>query len=255
MGDKNEKKMPNYFNQLTEEEKKEYLELRQRLSMPGCKNRRNKSNETFMDIIKTIKKFVNGNSEREIERSLVCGIVWLDNGIAINTHQLSLITNKCKSSINGSFQALGYGTTPTGTESSTELIAKFSFMKKNFGELRQWTVRKKLCDNQSAPLKLTDLVKKRIGGEEDMTAPEEQCKPQQETEFCLVNFVQDLINKRGKKADTDHVKTEKVEDSMNPLNLNFTNENSSIFDDKFVFSQNESADLDSIDLEYLNLHM
>lgn len=254
MTDKGEKKLPNYFNELTEEEKSEYLDIRQRLSMPGCKNRRNKSNETFKDIIKTIEKFVRRNPEREIARSLVCGIVWLDNGIAINTHQLSLITNKCKSSINGSFQSLGYGTTPTGTESSTELIAKFSFMKKNFAELRQWTVRKILTDNKSLSMKLTDLVKKRIGGEENMTAPEEPCKPIQESEFCLVNFVQDLINKRGKSANNTPVQNEKCQEPLFQENINFSNERLSLFDDKFIFHQNESNEIDSIDDEYLNFN-
>lgn len=245
--------IPNYFDNLTEDEKNEYLELRQKLSMPGCKNRRNKSNETFLDIISTIKKFVIGNPEREIERSLVCGIVWLDNGIAINTHQLSLITNKCKSSINGSFQALGYGTTPTGTESSTELVKKFSFMKKNFSELRQWTVRKKLSSSQNAPMKLCDLVKKKIVGDEDLTAPEEPCKAQ-ESEFCLVDFVQDLINKRGnQKSQNSQIQQEKLPQPSAPQNINFSNSHPSLFDDKFIFSQN--SDLDPIDYEYLNFNM
>lgn len=251
MLDNSGKQIPNYFDQLTEEEKKEYIGIRQRFSLPGCKNRRNKSNETFLDIIKTIKNFVDRNPEREIERSLVCGIVWLDNGIAINTHQLSLITNKCKSSINGSFQALGYGTTPTGTESSTELVSKFSFMKKNFAELRQWTVRKKISDTKNTPVKLTDLVKKKIVGEEEFTAPE--VPAQKESDFSLVDFVQDLINKRGNKAKNE--KNEKFKDTITPDSSNFLNESTSLFDDKFVFNQNEVAELDSIDFEYLNFHM
>jgi hypothetical protein len=81
-------------------------------------------------------------------RGLVCGILWLDRGIAINTHQLSIVTNKCKSSLNGSFQSLGYGTIPSGADVGPEIIKVFPFMKGQFGMLRQWTIRQRIDDAQ-----------------------------------------------------------------------------------------------------------
>ncbi|KAH0802455.1 potassium/sodium hyperpolarization-activated cyclic nucleotide-gated channel 1 [Histomonas meleagridis] len=137
-------KKPNYWELLTEEDKVRYLELQKKFSSSEYKNRRNKSKETFQTLIDQIKSFVVRDDGNIIQRSLVCGIVWLDHGIAINTHQLCLLTDKCKSSINGSFQLIGYGTVPVGAESSSDLINTFPFLKNNFPELRQWTIRQRV---------------------------------------------------------------------------------------------------------------
>lgn len=148
---------PKYWNLLSEEDREDYRKLRQTLSSPSCKNRRNHSIETFREVVSTIKSYVQKDDENEWKRSLVCGIIWLSDTIAINTHQLRLLTSKCKSSINGSFQALGYGTVPTGADSCGELIKKYSFMKNKFSELRQWTVRQMLSQSPQ-PKRLADLI-------------------------------------------------------------------------------------------------
>jgi len=147
---------PRYWEFLSEEDKEGYWKLRTALASPVCKNRRNKSIQTFNEVITMIKNYVVRNDDKILGRSLVCGIIWLEDGVAINTHQLRMIISKCKSSINGSFQALGYGTIPTGADSAGELIRKFPFMRNNFAELRQWTVRQKV----SKPMKLSEIVSK-----------------------------------------------------------------------------------------------
>ncbi|OHS96650.1 hypothetical protein TRFO_09797 [Tritrichomonas foetus] len=253
---KNDKsdKQPNYFDQLSNEDKIKYQELKKQLSLPACKNRRNKSNETFQDMVNAIQSFVVRNDENDITRSLVCGIVWLDNGIAINTHQLSIITNKCKSSINGSFQSLGYGTTPTGTESSTEIISKFPFMKKNFGELRQWTVRQKLSQPSSQSLNLREIVQKHIlnnsqensqsntssnsYNEEDITPPEEELI-YGGGEFSLTEYVRNLIKKRSKPQNNEKM-AESLTENEQPV---FT-EKPSIQEDSFTIAGTEFEMLD-----------
>jgi hypothetical protein len=134
---------PAYFETLSEKDKQAYSHLRLSLSAPTCKNRRNKSLETFRGVVDCIKSFVIGTDEDHWKRALVCGICWFENSIAINTRQLKILTNKCKSSINGLFQSLGYGIVPSGSEAAAPLLNYFPFMKGNFTELRQWTVRQK----------------------------------------------------------------------------------------------------------------
>ena len=133
--------IPNYFEHLNEEDKNEYQKLRILLSDPSCKNRRNKSTKTFEDVVIQIKKFVVRNQEDDWKRSYVCGICWLENGIAINVRQLKILISKCKSSINGSFHRLGYEIIQPGAEYITSLISIFPFLKENFPELRKWTIR------------------------------------------------------------------------------------------------------------------
>ena len=132
---------PIYWDKLNDIDKASYILLRQTLSSPVCKNRRNRSAETFQEIIEAIKSFVVRNKEDDINRGLVCGLVWIGNDIAINIRQLRLLLSKCKSSINGSFQMIGYSTIPQNAESTTLLLNTFPFLKNNFGEMRQWTIR------------------------------------------------------------------------------------------------------------------
>jgi hypothetical protein len=92
----------------------------------------------MLDLIKAYA--IRGDAD-DLPRSLVCGVVWLANGIAVNIQQLKLLSSKCKSSINGSFSQLGYRPIPSGADTAGELIQKFPFMKDQFTELRQWTIR------------------------------------------------------------------------------------------------------------------
>jgi hypothetical protein len=135
---------PTHFDDLCEADKRAYERLRLSLSAPTCKNRRNKSLETFRGVVECIRAFVIGHDDDHWKRALVCGICWFENSIAINTRQFKILTNKCKSSINGLFLALGYGTVPSGSDAAAPLMTYFPFMRGNFNELRQWTVRQRL---------------------------------------------------------------------------------------------------------------
>jgi hypothetical protein len=137
--------IPAHFEELSEADKRAYERLRISLSAPTCKNRRNKSLEVFRGVVDCIKAFVIGHDDDHWKRALVCGICWFESSIAINTHQLKILTNKCKSSINGLFQSLGYGMVPSGSDAAVPLLTYFPFMRGNFNELRQWTVRQKLA--------------------------------------------------------------------------------------------------------------
>ena len=107
-----------------------------------------------------IRDSMRGDSE-DRNRALVCGIYWLKDSIAINTRQLIKILSKCKSSINGSFQQLGYGTIPAGVDSCGELIKVFPEWNNNFSELRQWTVRQ-LMSSAPKPSSIAEFLQKTL---------------------------------------------------------------------------------------------
>ncbi|EAX89551.1 hypothetical protein TVAG_086480 [Trichomonas vaginalis G3] len=150
---------PKYWERLSDTDKLMYVSLRASLSSPNCKNRRNKSAETFREIIDSLKTYVIRGDADDKNRALVCGIYWLKDSIAINTRQLIKILSKCKSSINGSFQQLGYGTIPAGADSCSELIKAFPELKNNFAELRQWTIRQ-LISATPNPSKLAEFIQR-----------------------------------------------------------------------------------------------
>ena len=124
--------IPDYWERLNDIDKEKYLMMREQLSSRSNKYRRNKSNETFATIIENIKSFVIQGDENDYNRGLVCGLIFLNEMfqdcllenskglenedlnsldkeyVAINTKQLRILLDKCKSSINGSFHQIGY---------------------------------------------------------------------------------------------------------------------------------------------------
>ncbi|EAX97353.1 hypothetical protein TVAG_293580 [Trichomonas vaginalis G3] len=131
------------WEKLSLRDREGYLELRTMLTSPACKNRRNKSVETFVDVVETIKAFVMRDDSDDLQRGIVCGMYWVGEDLAINTRQLRILLQKCKSSINGSLQMIGYASPTDANEASSILNKLFPFWKDNFKEMRQWTIRRK----------------------------------------------------------------------------------------------------------------
>jgi hypothetical protein len=136
-----EQPLPGYWERLSKEDQKQYLQLRTELSSPVFSNQRGRSAAQFNGILGMIKSFVVRGNASDANRALVCGIHWLAGAIAVNIRQLQLLTSKCKSSINGSLSHLGYGTVPAREHPTSVLTATFPWMKDSYSELRRWTVR------------------------------------------------------------------------------------------------------------------
>jgi hypothetical protein len=132
---------PKYFELLSPHDQEQYGELRSALSSQLCRNRRGKRVENFAEMMTSIRVFCIRHDEDDWKRCLVCGVYWLPSGIAINNRQLSILLDKCKSSINGSLQKMGYSTLQGRTESGTALSEAMPVLANNFNELREWTVR------------------------------------------------------------------------------------------------------------------
>jgi hypothetical protein len=132
---------PKYYEILTSSDQEKYNELRACLSSQMCRNRRGKRLDGFSDMLASIRRFTVRHNENDWKRCLVCGVCWLPTGIAINNRQLSILIDKCKSSINGSLQKMGYSMLQSRNESSSSLCEAIPLLKNNFNELREWTVR------------------------------------------------------------------------------------------------------------------
>jgi hypothetical protein len=136
--------LPRHWELLSCDDQAKYLALQQSLATPSQKNRRNRSVDTFPQTLETIKSFVNRNDGDDWKRSVVCGVCWLNSEgtVALNIRQLRVLVSKCKSSINGSFQFLGFDLVSAGMECSISLGKYLPVLHDNFQELRQWTIRK-----------------------------------------------------------------------------------------------------------------
>jgi len=132
---------PRFLELLTPEDREQYTNLKQSLTGAGTRNRRGKRLEAFADMLEKVKEYSIRGDDDDWKRSLVCGVCWVDSIIAINTRQLKCLISKCKSSINGSLHRMGYNPAVSGGDFSSALMEKIPFLKGNFSELRQWTIR------------------------------------------------------------------------------------------------------------------
>jgi hypothetical protein len=110
----------------------------------GDGSERNRRVAAFTEMLDAIKSFALQGDKNDSLRCIVCGICWLAEGLAVNTHELRQLIPKCKSSINGSLQRLGYTMNLNRTESSQAMAAFCPYLKDNTAELRKWTVRRRL---------------------------------------------------------------------------------------------------------------
>ena len=132
---------PKYWWLLTEQDKAGYTYIRSFIKNNPESNQRNKRLSTFTDMIEVIRRYAIRGDAGDANRCLVCGILWLPGAIAINTHQLGFLMAKCKSSINGSLQILGYKE-KIARKSASDLVGNSLYAIRNDrSELRKWTVR------------------------------------------------------------------------------------------------------------------
>lgn len=153
---------PDHFSSLNNNDQKKYNQLQSFFSTNFFRFNRFSRMKKFSDMLSTIHNYcIQGNQFDEI-RYIVCGIIWINNSILINISQLSILTCKCKSSLNDSFQKLGYirgykrrneQESPSNISSITndttninknyfnDIVKSIRFFRKNPKYLRNWSIR------------------------------------------------------------------------------------------------------------------
>jgi hypothetical protein len=134
------------IDHLNDEDRLEYYRLHDTFGMPVWRASRNCSSDNFRNLLCVIQKFVMKGDEEDGKRALATGILWIKDGIAVNALLLSRFISKSKSSINGGFHALGYGTIPSGGDISAQISDALHIGHQQFSLLRHWTVRRPMTD-------------------------------------------------------------------------------------------------------------
>jgi hypothetical protein len=133
---------PVYWYQLSSSDQLAYQDLQNEFYQDARKSRKGERLECFMNRIKCIKRFVQQHDDSDWKRSLVCGIFFFPESIVINIQQLRILMGKCKSSINGSLQQLGYVADPQGQGVERELWGRIPAPHRNLTDMKKWTVRR-----------------------------------------------------------------------------------------------------------------
>jgi hypothetical protein len=133
--------VPAYWDLLDDDDRAGYHRLQEEFLDGNFRHTRNARLEQFDAILERIRQYAERGDGNDARRFLVCGVCWLENAIAVNTRQLRLLVTKCKSSINGSLQKMGYTVQVSHSESWKVLFSRLPGLQGHFAELRQWSVR------------------------------------------------------------------------------------------------------------------
>ena len=133
--------LPGHWDLLTRSDLEAYVKLRKSFYDEIRKSKKGERLDAFIQRILKIKQFVERGDGDDWKRGLVCGIIFLPNSIAIHIQQFRLLLGKCKSSINGSLQAIGFAAHPQGGPIETELLMKVPIFQREHSEVKKWTVR------------------------------------------------------------------------------------------------------------------
>lgn len=137
---------PCFFELLSQQDREWYENMRRTLTDSTRRYKKNTRVESLRDALHMIRHFCVRRDDSDWRRCLVCGVCWMgEEVLAINTRQLRLLVDKCKSSINGALVKMGYDAYPSHSIDAAFIVIYIPFLKGNFTEQRQWTVRRRVA--------------------------------------------------------------------------------------------------------------
>jgi hypothetical protein len=129
------------WNSLSQDDRCEYLRLRASFHHGQKMSSKDRRVITFRRELNTVVQYLNRSSDKVDARCIVVGVCFVQGIACINTRQLKVFLNRCKSSINGSFQQLGYVAVRTKSKARNCCVAALPALEHDPNLLRQWTCR------------------------------------------------------------------------------------------------------------------
>ena len=123
---------PVFWERLPNEDRAEFLRLRNQLHSYQKPTGKDPRVVTFRKELLAVLKFIERDEAHREERSILTGIAFAGPFICVNTRLLKSFLGRCKSSINGSLQMIGYTSPSSNSDQSTKLINIFlNFMQRS----------------------------------------------------------------------------------------------------------------------------
>lgn len=129
------------WNQLSQDDKNEYLRIREEFRKNQKVSSKDRRVVTFRKELMTVLQFLERGPDNLETRCILTGLCFAGPIVCVNTRQLKSFLCRCKSSINGSFQQLGYLALKTKSKTRNCVVAVLPSLENHQNILRQWTVR------------------------------------------------------------------------------------------------------------------
>ncbi|KAH0790285.1 hypothetical protein GPJ56_005858 [Histomonas meleagridis] len=154
---------PVFWNRLPKEDQVEFARLRTQLHQYQKSYGKDPRVVTFRKELNAVLNFIERDEAHREERSILTGIAFAGPFICVNTRLLKQFLGRCKSSINGGFQQMGYVAIRTKTKARNCIVAVMHSLTSEPSLLRQWTVRgaspnAEICFVSSFPMNLLPEV-------------------------------------------------------------------------------------------------
>ena len=102
---------------------------------------RDRKSQLFQKEIQSVLEYIESSPDARENRSIVTGLGFTGPFICVNTRQFKNLMGKCKSSINGCFQEIGYIAVKTKPKARAVILSVLPSLQGDPGAQRQWTVR------------------------------------------------------------------------------------------------------------------
>ena len=137
----------NHWNQLTAEDQATFRQLHLHFLQQQKEHMKDRKTSFFFNDILCLMKFIDYTVLRRDDRAICTGLAFSGPFACVNTQQLKVILGRCKSSINNSFQQIGYDAVKNKTKSREAVLAIIPSLIAEQNTLRKWTVR---CVSETA---------------------------------------------------------------------------------------------------------
>lgn len=131
----------NYWSVLSQDDKDEFMRLRSTFQHGQKISSKDRRIVTFSKELNLLIRYLERSTENLEARCVLIGVCFVGPYVCVNTRQLKSFLCRCKSSINGSFQQLGYVALRTKAKARECVITALPSLQSNQNILRQWTVR------------------------------------------------------------------------------------------------------------------
>jgi hypothetical protein len=132
---------PLFWSQLTQEDKDEFIKIRTNFRQSQKISSKDRRVITFRRELLVVLDFIERRPDSMEARAVLAGVCFAGPVICVNTRQLKSFLARCKSSINGSFQQLGFVALRVKAKARECVVAVLPSLRSQQTILRQWTAR------------------------------------------------------------------------------------------------------------------
>lgn len=131
----------NHWTALSREDQSSFMQLHLHFIRQQKEHMKDRRNNTFFNDIQCLLQFIEYSPIRKDDRAICVGLACSGPFVCVNTQQIKIILGRCKSSINNSFQMIGYEAVKTKGKSRDAILAIIPALSNEQNTLRKWTVR------------------------------------------------------------------------------------------------------------------